>query len=129
MPVKAITKNVRTSPRKVSVVASLVRGRSVADALTILENTPRRSAKVVLNTVKSAKANAEHDHGLKPDTLFISQISVTPGPRYKRFRAAARGRALRYTRSTSHIAVEVDGEKRQVKKPAAKPAEAKEEAK
>lgn len=104
------------SPRKVGVVAALVRGRTVADALTILENTPRRSALAVKNTVKSAKANAEHNHGYKPDTLVITEISVTPGPRFKRYRPAARGRALPFERKTSHIRVVVDGEKRALKK-------------
>lgn len=118
MPVQAIAKNILMSPRKVEVVAGLVRGRSVADALIILEHTPRRSAKPVRETIKSAQANAEHDHSLKPGTLQISSISVTPGPRYRRFRPAARGRALPYARKTSHIRVVVDGEIRTVRKPA-----------
>ncbi len=120
MSVKAINNSVHMSPRKVGVVAALVRGRTVIDALTILEHTPRRSALAVKKTVRSAQANAEHNHGYKPDTLFISEITVTPGPRFKRFRAAARGRALRYQRKTSNIRVVVDGEKRQIKKTAAK---------
>ncbi len=110
------------SPRKVSVVAALVRGRSVADALTILEHTPRRSAHYVLETIKSARANAEHNHSLKPSTLVITQLLVTPGPRLKRYRPAARGRALPFQRQTSHIKVVVDGEKREIKKPAVKAA-------
>ncbi len=120
MSVKALSKSVRMSPRKVGVVAALVRGRTVADALTILENTPRRSALAVKNTVKSAKANAEHNHGYKPDTLVITEISVTPGPRFKRYRPAARGRALPFERKTSHIRVIVDGEKRVSKKTSTK---------
>jgi len=108
------------SPRKVSVVAALVRGRTVEDAITILEHTPRRSAQAVKETVKSARANAEHNHGLKPGTLTIMEISVTPGPRLKRYRAAARGRALPFERKTSHIRVVVDGEKREIKKTAPK---------
>ena len=119
MPVIAISKGVRISPRKVSVVAALVRGRTVADAITILENTPRRSAKAVNETIKSARANAEHNHGYKPSSLFISEISVTAGPRFKRFRPAARGQALPFERKTSHIKVVVDGDKREIKKPAA----------
>jgi large subunit ribosomal protein L22 len=118
MAVRAIARNVLVSPRKAGVVAGLVRGRTVEDALTILEHTPRRPAKAVREVIKSAKANAEHDHQLKPGSLHITLISVTPGPRYRRFRPAARGRALPYKRQTSHIRVEVDGEVRQVKKPA-----------
>lgn len=108
------------SPRKVSVVAALVRGRTVSDAITILDHTPRRSAKAIQETIKSAKANAEHNHGYKPASLIITEISVTPGPRFKRFRPAARGRALPFERKTSHIRVVVDGEKREIKKTAAK---------
>jgi large subunit ribosomal protein L22 len=102
------------SPRKVSVV---VRDRAVTDAITILEHTPRRSAAIVKEVVKSAQANAEHNHNYKPGTLFITEISVTPGPRFKRYRPAARGRALPFERKTSHIRVVVDGEKRQPRKP------------
>ena len=106
------------SPRKVGVVASLVRGRTVADALVILQHVPRRSALPVLKTVKSAQANADHNHNLKPDSLRIVEISVTPGPRLKRYRPAAHGRALPFQRRTSHIRVVVDGEVRVAKKPA-----------
>jgi large subunit ribosomal protein L22 len=124
MAVQAIAKGVRMSPRKVAVVAALVRGRSVEDALTILSHTPRRSALPVQKVIASAKANADHNHGLKPATLMITEISVSPGPRLKRYRPAAHGRALPFQRRTSHIRVVVDGEKREVRKPvaAAKPA-------
>jgi len=125
MAVQAIAKGVRLSPRKVGVVAALVRGRSVADALVILEHTPRRSALAVKKVIASAKANADHNHGLKPDTLQITEISVTAGPRLKRYRPAAHGRALPFQRKTAHIRVVVDGEARQVKKPAAQKEEAK----
>lgn len=110
MPVTALSNSVRISPRKVAVVAALVRGRSVADALVILEHTPRRSAKAVSDILKSARANAEHNHSYKPDSLNITEISVTAGPRYKRFRPAARGRALKFERKTSNIRVIVDGQ-------------------
>lgn len=116
MAVKAIAKGVRMSPRKVQVVASLVRGRSVADAITILEHTPRRAALPVKKAIESAKANAEHNHNLKPDTLQIKTISVTAGMRLKRYRPAAHGRANPFQRRTSHILVEVDGETRTIKK-------------
>ena len=118
MSVIAIAKSVRISPRKVSEVATLVRGRTVADALVILEHTPRNAAIQVIKTIKSAQANADHNHGYKPDTLKIVEISVSPGPRTKRFRPAAHGRALPFQRRTSHIRVVVDGEVRAAKKPA-----------
>jgi large subunit ribosomal protein L22 len=125
MAVKAIARGVRMSPRKVGVVAALVRGRSVEDALTILSHTPRRSALPVLKAIESARANADHNHNLKPGTLQIVTIHVTPGPRLKRYRPAAHGRALPFQRKTSHITVIVDGEAREAKKPAAKAAAAK----
>lgn len=120
MPVQAIAKGVSISPRKVAVVAALVRGRTVEDALTILSHVPRRSAVPVRKAIESAKANADHNHGLKPSTLKITEISVTPGPRLKRYKPAARGQALPFQKKSSHIRVIVDGEARPVKKPATK---------
>ncbi len=113
------------SPRKVAVVAALVRGRTVADAVTILEHTPRRSALAVKKVIESARANASHNHNLKADTLRITEISVTSGPRLKRYRPAAHGRALPFMRRTAHIFVSVDGEARAAKKPAKAAKEAK----
>lgn len=124
MSVKASAKSVRMSPRKVGVVASLVRGRTVADALTILGHTPRRSAIPVRKIIESVRANAENNHNYKPDSLTITHISVTPGPRLKRYRPASHGRALPFQRKTSHIYVQVEGQTRPVKKPAAKKEEA-----
>src|SRR5262245_52730851 len=131
MSVKAESKGVRMSPRKVSAVASLVRGRTVADALVILEHAPRRAATPVLKTIKSAQANATHNHNYKGDTLRIVEITVNHGPRTKRYRPAAMGRALPYQKRSSHIRVLVDGEQRAAAKPKAeaKPLEAKEEKK
>ncbi len=120
MAVQATAKSVQLSPRKVAVVAALVRGRSVEDALTILEHTPRRSALAVKKTILSAKANADHTPGSNPATLQITAITVTPGPRLKRYRPVSHGRAHPFQRKTAHIKVTVDGEKREVKKPVAK---------
>ena len=105
------------SPRKVGIVAHLVRGRTVADALAILEHTPRRAALPVIKTIKSAAANATHNHNYKSEGLRIVEITVNHGPRTKRFRPAAMGRALPYQKRSSHIRVLVEGEQR----PAAKP--------
>ena len=110
------------SPRKLSVVAALVRGRTVADAVTILQHTPRRAAMPVKKVIESARANAEHNHNYKPDTLSIVEITVTAGPRLKRYRPASHGRALPFQRRTAHISVSVEGEQRVAKKPAAKTA-------
>lgn len=119
--ITATARGVRMSPRKVGVVAALVRGRSVEDALTILSHVPRASAVPVRKAIESAKANADHNHKIKPETLVITEISVTPGVRLKRYRPAAQGRALPFMRRTSHIRVVVDGEAR-APKVAAKPA-------
>jgi large subunit ribosomal protein L22 len=119
MSVKASAIGVRMSPRKVAVVAALVRGRTVEDALTILGHTPRRSAQPVRKVIESAKANASHNHNYKADTLRITEIRVATGPSIKRYRPAAHGRALPFLRRSSHIYVEVDGEQRQAKKPVA----------
>ncbi len=115
MSAQARIKGIKQSPRKVAVVAALVRGRSVADAITILEHTPRRSAVAVKKAIESARANADYNHGYKPASLRIVEISVTPGPRLKRIRPAWRGTANPYQKKTSHLLVVVDGDKRQAK--------------
>lgn len=109
MTVHASVKGLRLSPRKVSLVASLVRGRSVADALVILASTPKRTAKPIAKVIESAKANAINNHGLKGDDLQITSLQVTAGPRIKRFKPAAMGRALPFMKRSSHIRVEVSG--------------------
>lgn len=116
MGVIATAKGVGMSPRKVGVVADLVRGRTVADAMVILSHTPRRSAGPVMKVIQSAKANADYNHNYKPDSLRIIEISVTPGASLKRMRPAARGRANPFQRRTSHIRVVVDGIVRAPKK-------------
>lgn len=106
---KAIARGVTLAPRKVSLVASLVRGRTVADALVILEHTPKRAARPIAKVIASARANAVNTHGFDEQTLVIQNLQVTAGPRLKRFRPAAMGRALPYQKKTSHIAVTVAG--------------------
>lgn len=119
--VRAYAKGVDQTPRKVSLVASLVRGRTVADALVILEHVPKRAALPVKKAIESAKANASNNHGLDAKTLEITTLSVTAGPRLKRFKPASRGRALPFEKKTSHILVEVTGALKP-KKPAVKAA-------
>ena len=106
---QAIAKGVRMSPRKVSLVASLVRGRTVADALVILQHTPKRAARPVAKVIASAQANATTTHGIDGKSLIIESLEVTAGPRLKRFRPAAMGRALPFQKRTSHIQVTVSG--------------------
>jgi large subunit ribosomal protein L22 len=116
--VKAHLKALPMTPRKVGIVAGLVRGRSVNDALVILEHTPRRTALPLIKLIKSAQANAGHNHNVKTDNLMISELTVTPGPRAKRFRPVARGSAHPYQKRTTHITVVVSGEEK-AKKPVA----------
>ena len=117
--VRSQAKNIDIAPRKVSIVASLVRGRSVADALVILDNTSRRAAKPIAKAISSAKANAVNNHGLDAKTLVITTISVTVGKRLKRFKPHMRGMALPFQKKSSHILVEVSGQEKVKKKPAA----------
>jgi len=130
LTVRAYAKGVDLAPRKVSIVAALVRNRTVADALVILDHVPRRSALPVKKAIESAKANAANNHGLDPKTLVISTLSVTTGKRLKRFKPHMRGTALPFQKKTSNILVVVTGTEKP-KKPAAakKPAAKKEEEK
>jgi len=120
--VRAYAKGIDLAPRKVSLVASLVRGRSVADAIVILNHTPKRAALSVRKAIESAQANAVNNHGFDGKTLIIKTLSVTTGTRMKRFNPASRGRALPYQKKSSNILIEVTGELKP-KKAAAKAAE------
>jgi large subunit ribosomal protein L22 len=126
----AYEKGVHSQPRKTNVVASLVRDRYVADAVVILENTPRRAAKAVLKAVESANANLLNNSkvSIDPKTIRIARIFVTSGTRMRRYVPASRGRALPYEKISSNIFVEVAGEEK-VKKAAEKSADAKSSAK
>jgi large subunit ribosomal protein L22 len=108
--VKASLRDLRLAPRKVSLVAALVRGRSVDDALVILSHTPKRAAKPLAKLIASARANATNNHGLKADGLNIASLQVTAGPRLKRYRPVSRGRAHPFQKRTSHIFIEIIGD-------------------
>ena len=121
----AYIKGVDSQPRKVSIVASLVRDRYVADAVVILENTPRRAAKAVRKAIESANANLlNNNSNIDTKTIAISRISVTAGNRMRRYVPASRGRALPFEKISSNIFVEVVGEEK-AKKTAAKADDAK----
>lgn len=121
---KAYLKELRLTPRKTSLVAGLVRNRTVDDALVILSHTPKRAARPLAKLISSARANAINNYNMKADSLVIDTISVTAGARIKRYRPVARGIAHPYQKKTSNVLVIVKGEA----KPARK-AEAKKEAK
>jgi len=120
----AYIKGVDSQPRKVGIVASLVRDRYVADAVVILENTPRRAAKAVRKAIESATANLLQSGSIDTKTIAINRISVTAGTRMRRYVPASRGRALPYEKISSNIFVEVVGEEKQ-KKTAEKKADSK----
>ena len=119
--VKASLRDLRLAPRKVALVAALVRGRSIDDALVILQHTPKRAAKPLAKLLASARANATNNHGLKADGLKIETLSVTAGPRLKRYRPVARGMAHPFQKRTSHIFVEISGQAKPAKKETATP--------
>jgi len=116
--VRSYAKDIDQAPRKVSLVAGLVRGRTVADALVILSHTPKRAAKPVAKAIESAQANATNNHGADSKSLVISTVSVTVGTRIKRFKPASRGRALPFQKKSSNILIEVTGELKPKKAPA-----------
>ena len=126
----AYIKGVDSQPRKTNIVASLVRDRYVADAVVILEHTPRKAARAVLKAVESANANLLNNSkvSIDPKTIRIARIFVTSGTRMRRYKPASRGRALPYEIISSNIFVEVAGEEK-VKKAADKPKAEKSEAK
>ena len=126
LKVRSYAKGVDQAPRKVALIASLVRRRTVADALVILAHTPKRAALPVKKAIESAKANAVNNNGIDADSLEIATISVTVGKRLKRFKPASRGRALPFQKKTSNILIEVVGTVKPKKAPVAKVAEAKE---
>ncbi len=127
--VKATLRELSLTPRKVALVAALVRGRTVEDALVILQHTPKRAAKPVAKLIASARANAVNNHGLKADGLRITMLSVTSGPRLKRFRPVSRGRAHPFQKRTANVYVQVTGEVKPAKKPAKVEAKDKKETK
>jgi large subunit ribosomal protein L22 len=103
--VRAEAKWVRVSPRKARVVAEHVRGRSVPEARTVLAFTQRAAAHEIEKVLRSAVANAEANHGLNGDDLFVYACTVDEGPTIKRWRARARGRVARIRKRTCHITV------------------------
>ena len=116
----AYIKGIDSQPRKVSIVASLVRDRYVSDAVVILENTPRRAAKAVRKAIESATANLLQSGSIDTKTIYINRISVTAGTRMRRYVPAGRGHALPFEKISSNIFVEVCGEEKVKKAPAEK---------
>ena len=107
MEAKAIAKYVRMSPTKVGVVLDLIRGKNVNEAFAILKYTPRDAAEVISKVLKSAVANAENNHELDANRLFVAEAHVGHGPTLKRFRPMDHGKAFKILKKSSHITVVV----------------------
>ncbi|MCX6909275.1 MAG: 50S ribosomal protein L22 [Verrucomicrobia bacterium] len=107
MDVQAITKYARMSHQKVSEITRQIQGMSVAHALDVLQFTPRKSARIVLKTLRSAVANAENNANLAADTLVVKEAVVGTGPTFKRWKASARGMAAPRLRRTCHVKIVV----------------------
>ena len=107
MEVHALTKYARMSPKKVNEVARVIRGKSATDALDLLKFTPRKSAALISKTLESAIANAENNHSLDVDRLYVKRAHVGKGLVMKRFRARAKGRGARILKPFSHLTIVV----------------------
>ncbi len=107
MKVSAVLKNARVSAQKARLVADLIRGKSVEQALNTLTFTPKKSAVLMKKVLESAIANAEHNEGADIDTLKVATVYVDKGPSLKRFTARAKGRGNRIDKQTCHITLVV----------------------
>ena len=107
MEAKAFLRYVRISPRKVGIVCDLIRGKSVAQATAILMNTPKSASEPLLKLLKSAAANAENNHQMDPEKLYVAEVFANGGPILKRIRPRAQGRAFRINKRTSHVTIVV----------------------
>ena len=107
MQAKAILKYARISPRKVSIVLDLIRGKSVDEAKGILKNTRKAASEYLIKLLDSAVANAENNFSMNKDNLYVSECYVCPGPTLKRMKPRARGSADRILKRTSHMTIVV----------------------
>ena len=110
MEARAITRFVRMAPRKARLVVDLIRGRGVGDALNVLDYTPKKAARILAKTLRSAVANAESTGNVDVDDLVVKRAFVDEGPTQKRTLPRAQGRATRIFKRSSHFTVVV-GEK------------------
>lgn len=101
----ATLKYARISSRKVKIVADLIRGKDADEALAIVKFTPKASSEVIEKLLKSAIANAENNHGMKHEKLYVAEFYANQGPTLRRIRPAAKGSAVRIRKRTSHITI------------------------
>lgn len=102
---RAILRYERISPSKVNIVTKLIRGKDVDEALDILKFTSKAASSILIKLIKSAVANAENNHSMDKNKLYISHIQVNAGPTLKRMRPRARGSGFRINKRSSHIEV------------------------
>ena len=106
MEAKAIARHIRIAPRKIRIVADLVRGKNIGEAFAILKFTPKVGADVVEKVMRSAIANAEHNFDMNVDNLYVSEIFVDQGP-HKRIHSSFPWSAFKILKRTSHVTVVV----------------------
>ena len=102
---KATLKYARISSRKVKIVADLIKGKDIDEAIAILKYTPKASSEMLEKLLKSAIANAENNHHMAHEKLYVADIFANQGPTLKRIRPAAKGSAVRIRKRTSHITI------------------------
>ncbi len=105
MEVQALTRYARMSPKKMREVARTIQGRPAAEAVEFLSRVPRKSARLIAKTLKSAIANAENNRNLSADSLTVRSAVIENGPVLKRFKAGARGTAMPRRKKMSHIRI------------------------
>ncbi|TMA58859.1 MAG: 50S ribosomal protein L22 [Deltaproteobacteria bacterium] len=108
MEARAQSRFMRITAQKARLVVDLIRGKPVEKALSLLEYTPKRGARLVAKTLRSAVANAESSQRIDVDQLYVKRAFVDEGPTAKRFLPRAHGRATKVFKRTSHITVVVD---------------------
>lgn len=108
MLVTAKLRYLRIAPRKVRLVADLIRGKTVEEAQTILNFTTKKAAGPLLKLLRQAIANAKHNFQLEEENLYIAKITVDEGPKYKRWMPRARGQVSEIQKKTSHITIVLD---------------------
>lgn len=107
MEARAEHKFARISPRKVKIVCDLIRGKDVKTAEALMQQTPKAASELMLKVLKSAVANAENNHSMDADSLYVKETYANPGPILKRGMPRAQGRMYRINKRTSHITIVV----------------------
>ena len=107
MEARAILRHARIAPRKVQIVLDLIRNKPTDVAMASLKNTPKAACEPLEKLLKSAIANAENNHNMDKNNLYVAECFVSPGPTMKRIRPRAQGRAFRVLKRSSHITLVV----------------------